>query len=102
MENEILQIFKNRVLKYLKSREVKFILFGSRGRGDADEYSDYDLLIITSDDESTLRDMIEEIETDIFIERSAIINSHLFSREELNRLSYEPFIINALTEGIAA
>ena len=70
--------------------------------GDADEYSDYDILIITSREEPDKKDKIEEIETDIFITYSAIINSHLFSEEEIKGLSFEPFIVNALEEGVAA
>ncbi len=95
-------MFKNRALKILKSPRVKFILFGSRGRGDAKKFSDYDFLIITSEPEANVKDEIEEIETDIFITHNAIINSHLFSEEELHRLAFEPFIRNALTEGVAA
>jgi predicted nucleotidyltransferase len=95
-------MFKNRVLEILKSPRVKFILFGSRSRGDAKEYSDYDFLIITSEPESNVKEEIEEIEIDIFIKHNAIINSHIFSEEELHRLEFEPFIKNALAEGVAA
>lgn len=102
MKEDIVSIFKKRALETLKSPKVKFILFGSRGRGDADEFSDYDILIITSREEVDQRERIEEIETDIFITSNAIINSHLFSEEEIARLSFEPFIVNALAEGIAA
>ena len=95
-------MFKQRVLEILNSKKIKFILFGSRGRGDAEEFSDYDLLIITSEREYNVKEKIEEIEMDIFITHNAIINSHLFSEEELKNLSFEPFIINALQEGVAA
>ena len=102
MKEDIVSIFKKRALETLTSPNIRFILFGSRGRGDADEFSDYDILIITSKDEADQRERIEEIETDIFVTYSAIINSHLFSEAEIRRLSFEPFIVNALAEGIAA
>ena len=102
MKEDIVSMFKKRTLETLKSPKVKFILFGSRGRGDADEFSDYDILIITSREEPDKKDKIEEIETDIFITYNAIINSHLFSEEEIKGLSFEPFIVNALEEGVAA
>lgn len=104
MRKDIVTMFKRRVLKALEqpARRVRFILFGSRGRGDAEEFSDYDILIITPHQEIPAKDKIEEIETDIFLTHNAIINSHLFSEEELKKLSFEPFIINALAEGIAA
>jgi predicted nucleotidyltransferase len=95
-------IFKKRVLEILEEAGVRFIIFGSRGRGDASEYSDYDLLIITSQDSSHLEEKIEAVEMDMFYQHSVIINSHLFSREEINRLKFEPFIMNALREGVAA
>ena len=65
-------------------------------------FSDYDLLIITSTNEPGAKEKIEEIEIDLFVTYSAIVNSHLFSKRELKKLSFEPFIINALKEGIAA
>jgi predicted nucleotidyltransferase len=102
MKKDIVSIFKQRVLEILNSKKIKFILFGSRGRGDAGEFSDYDLLILTSEQESNVKEKIEEIEMDIFVTHNAIINSHLFSEEELKNLSFEPFIINALQEGVAA
>ena len=98
-------MFKKSVLEILRSPKVRFILFGSRGRGDAEEFSDYDILIITSQKEPTVKkvkDKIEEIETDIFLTHNAIINSHLFSEKEIKQLHFEPFIINALHEGVAA
>lgn len=102
MKKEIVSMFKQRVLEILNSKKIKFILFGSRGRGDAEEFSDYDILIISSEQEYNVKDKIEEIEMDMFITHNAIINSHLFSEQELKNLSFEPFIINALQEGIAA
>jgi predicted nucleotidyltransferase len=102
MKKDIVSMFKQRVLEILNSKKIKFILFGSRGRGDAEEFSDYDLLIITPEREYNVKEKIEEIEMDIFITHNAIINSHLFSEEELKNLSFEPFIINALQEGVAA
>jgi predicted nucleotidyltransferase len=102
MKKDIVSMFKQRVLEILDSKKIKFILFGSRGRGDAEEFSDYDLLIITPEREYNVKEKIEEIEMDIFITHNAIINSHLFSEEELKNLSFEPFIINALQEGVAA
>ena len=102
MEKDIISMFKNRAEKVLTSSKVRFILFGSRGRGEAEEFSDYDFLILTSEQEHGVKEKIEEIEMDMFIKYNAIINSHLFSEEELKHLSFEPFIINALEEGIAA
>ena len=76
MKKNVVSIFKQKVLEIIKSRGVKFIIFGSRGRGDADEFSDYDLLIITPGKEYDVK-------------------------EELKELSLEPFIMNALKEGVS-
>jgi predicted nucleotidyltransferase len=95
-------IFKKQVLEILGKTGVRFVMFGSRGRGDASEDSDYDLLIITSQDRSHLEEKIEAVEMDMFYQHSVIINSHLFTQEEINRLKFEPFIMNALREGVAA
>lgn len=102
MEKDVISIFKERVLDIIENQDAQFIVFGSRGRGDADEFSDYDLLIITPGKEHGVKEKIEEIENDLFVTQNVIINSHLFSEQELKELSFEPFIMNALREGIAA
>ncbi len=99
---DIVTLFKRRVQALLKSPETRFILFGSRARGNAEEFSDYDILIITPQPEGEYKETIEDIESEIFFEYNAIINSHLLSEAEIRKLSFEPFIINALKEGIAA
>jgi len=102
MKIDIVSLFKRRVQVLLKSPDPRFILFGSRARGNAEEFSDYDILIITSQPEGEQKGTIEDIESDIFFEYNAIINSHLLSETEIRKLSFEPFIVNALKEGIAA
>ena len=102
MVRDIVALFKKQVLKKIKSKKVRFIIFGSRARGDCDEFSDYDFLIITSEKEHNIEEYIEGIECDLFLKYNALINSHLFSEQELKKLSFEPFIINALKEGVAA
>jgi len=44
IERQILEIFKSSLLKRLSVHEI--VLFGSRARGDADPYSDMDVVVI--------------------------------------------------------
>lgn len=102
MGRDIVALFKKQILKKIKSKKKKFVIFGSRARGDYDEFSDYDFLIITSGKEHNIEEYIEGIECDFFLKYNVLISSHLFSEQELKKLSFEPFIINALKEGVVA
>ena len=56
----------------LDSKEIKFILFGSRGRWDAEEFSDYDILIITPHQEFNVKEKIfPEISTSLTLAGSS-------------------------------
>lgn len=74
----------------------KIILFGSAARGDADEYSDIDLIIVKETDKPFVRRSVEapyfRISSDIFV----------YTPREFEQMKEDenPFIESALKEGI--
>ena len=79
----------------------KAILFGSYARGDADEYSDLDLLIIAE----SQRPFIERFKDFLDMWKVSPVKAMdvlVYTRKEFNsmRAQENPFIIAAITEGI--
>ena len=84
----------------IKSDNIKqIILFGSVARGDDDEQSDIDILIISpiADD---LIDDIMDVVTDIVLEKKEIISPLLMTDEHFNKTKNYPFLTNVLKEGV--
>jgi uncharacterized protein len=78
------------------------ILYGSRARGTATEDSDYDLLLILKRDcDWRERHDICYAIYDIAIDYTIALDVRMISVPELEGIKgFQPFIINALTEGI--
>jgi len=83
-ESGMLQEFKNAVTEGL-SHTVKLIkVFGSRARGDAEEWSDLDVLIVVKGDSPSIEEKIREIryETMWRYDFRPLISLLLLSEEE--------------------
>ena len=96
-----LELFKERLQKKLGDNLIRIILFGSRARGDNDEYSDYDCLVIVKENSKDIKETILDIEVDILNEKDAVFSAFAYSEKEMLERKYEPFIINATREGVA-
>jgi predicted nucleotidyltransferase len=80
------------------------ILFGSQATDKANEFSDYDILILLSKDYSTQdENTILDICYDIDLKYNILIDAHLLSTNELlTRRGKQPIFMNALKNGIYA
>jgi len=77
---------------------VAIILFGSRARGDYDQYSDYDLLVVFSDDEIMWRNRRKLYEN---VGRLGLFTQVLTrSIRELNEKTEPTFLQNMLEQGV--
>ena len=76
----------------------RIILFGSVGRGDADEYSDIDLIIVK---ETDVRFVERLLEADSYLSSSIRVDLFVYTPKELASMIEEdnPFIERALHEG---
>jgi predicted nucleotidyltransferase len=101
-EKETLQLISQRLKEKLQGKLVIFCVFGSKARGDHDEYSDFDVLVIVKDKTPELEDGI----MDVFIEeelKSSIFFTPLikdFQAFEKERRYNTPFYQNIEREGI--
>lgn len=67
-EEKAIAAFKERVLKLLGDQVVGFRLFGSRARGEGNEESDVDILVLLKEAPTAVRGQVFEISADIFLE----------------------------------
>ena len=88
-ESSVLQEFKDAVAEGL-SHTVKLIkVFGSRARGNAEEWSDLDVLIVVKGDSSSTEEKIREIRYETMWQHNfhPLISLLLLSEEEYANLS---------------
>ena len=77
----------------------KIILFGSAARGDADEYSDLDLIVIKV---SNKRFVERLVEVTAYLPRDVAADVFVYTPQEFRAMQEEgnPFIEQALKDGI--
>lgn len=75
-------------------------LFGSRARGDAQEGSDYDMLVVVDHRTPELRAIILEIESQLMERHGALVATVLRSEAEWSQLQGFPLARNIAREGI--
>jgi len=97
---QILKEVKKEILNLYGNRLSKLILYGSRARGDATEYSDIDLLIVlkgrVNEKKETDR---REIIYDLILKYNAEISEFAVS-ENRYKTSNMPFYLNVRNDGI--
>jgi len=101
-DNEIAQKLKDVLSQRFGNIFDRIILFGSRSRGNAQPDSDYDILIVLKTDydwlmENDILDACYEID----LAYNLVTDIKIISLQELGSLKgKQPFIVNAVTEGI--
>lgn len=104
-DKRIILIDLKRKLEEQYSDSVKnVVLFGSQANNNANEYSDYDVLILLNqdynkNDENKILDICYEID----LKYDIVIDAHLLSTKELEtKRGKQPIFVNALKNGIYA
>jgi predicted nucleotidyltransferase len=83
-------------------RVVHAWIFGSKARGDFDDESDVDLLIVIRDADDALREEVSNVAYDLSLEHSVLLCEHVISawRFAQMRARREPLYSNIVREGI--
>ena len=101
---KILSDLKSHLITNFGNSVEDVILFGSHARGDSNEFSDYDILIIlekeyTGKDENQILDLCYDID----LKYNILIDVHVLSKKELTSVrGRQPVFMNALKSGIRA
>ena len=97
----VIQRVKEGLMNYYQDQIESIILYGSQARGDAQEYSDIDFLIILK----VLENPFEEIDkttdfiTQICLDYDVVISWQFITSERF-KIQDSPFIYNVKKEGI--
>ena len=102
--NPIVNDFLNKVKELLQDRLKKVILYGSYARGDYDNSSDIDIMLLTDFSDAEIeeyRDRISDIAFEIELNTGYILSPVIRNLEVFNiRTRYIPFYHNVEEEGV--
>lgn len=96
MHNKALSYFLKNLRKKFGNKIKKVILFGSYARGDYNEESDIDILVIGDIKLDDIMDLV----VDIMVKYGILINVIIKSENEFNKLRYSSFYSTILNEGV--
>ena len=99
-DRRIAKELKDRLLQVVNL--VDFRVFGSRARGDQDEYSDMDVFIEVEHINKELKKKIRDIIWEIGFENSIYISPLIFTTQEIEEspLKASPIVKNIYEEGV--
>jgi len=81
---------------------IDFKVYGSKARGDDDEFSDLDVYVEVTTLDGKTKDIISEIAWEVGLENSMVISPLVFSVDEAENsaLRASPILLNIKEEGI--
>ena len=81
---------------------IDFRLFGSRARGDADDYSDMDIFMEFETVDRELRNRVKNAAWEMTLESGIVVTTLLFSRHEIENspLRSSPIVRVIMEEGV--
>ena len=99
-EDLIIKVIKQRLYEVLGDRAQKIILFGSRSRGDAEEDSDYDVLLLVDKRTREMENQVDDIAYEMLDSYGAVVVIFVFEIETFERETQEPLFCNIRREGV--
>lgn len=96
-----IELFARTIRERLGDRLIRVVLFGSRARGDAQDDSDYDCLIVTRELTREVKDVIDEAAGEALIRTGAVISAFPITEREAESMPFSPLLISARNEGMA-
>jgi predicted nucleotidyltransferase len=98
--NNIIQEFNGEIRNIAGSNLKRVLLFGSHARGDAEEGSDIDLLLIfESEVSSDTRRKIRAFSNSLSLKYDVVISEFLFTEQDFQKRN-SPLLLNVKKEGI--
>ena len=96
----VVQEFATTLRQRLGSHLRQILLFGSRARGDAQDGSDYDMLVVVDYRTPELRAVILEVESQLMERYGALVATVLCSETEWQQFQGFPLARNIAREGV--
>jgi predicted nucleotidyltransferase len=96
----VVQEFAATLRQRLGPHLCQLLLFGSHARGDAQDGSDYDMLVVVDHRTPELRAVILEVESQLMERYGALVATVLRSETEWQQLQEFPLARNIAREGV--
>jgi predicted nucleotidyltransferase len=101
-------IMKDKIVEQIDSKlrqkygeEIReIILYGSRARGDNQEDSDYDFVILCENEKKKIKEYSRKISNEILIDCFAVVSIVVLTSDEYEKRIYEPYLMNVKREGV--
>ncbi|MBI1976968.1 MAG: nucleotidyltransferase domain-containing protein [Candidatus Omnitrophica bacterium] len=102
IEEKALDVFKKAVLKEFGKKVLSIRLFGSKARGDADKFSDVDVLVILSEGDWHEGDEVHKITASILVDYQVDISAKVINAKHFAYLKKikSPFLESIRQESI--
>lgn len=104
-QQHILELLRCRLIGENKPSIADIVLFGSQMKGNSNQFSDYDILIVPDQKLNwTQRREIADVCAEISVENDILIDFKIVSKEEIEHepIGFHPLIADALKYGIHA
>lgn len=99
-EKQIINEFVGKVRTTLGERAKRIILYGSRARGDADEESDYDFLVLVEPFYDEDKRIVSDIGADVSYDHNCYVSTRVIRNAEFTEDRFFYFHENVTKEGI--
>ena len=99
-EDSVIAFIKQRLHEVLGDQARQIILFGSRSRGDAEEDSDYDVLLLVDKRTREIENQVDNISYEMLDNYGAVVIIFVFEMETFERETQEPLFCNIRREGV--
>ncbi|TVQ21160.1 MAG: nucleotidyltransferase domain-containing protein [Spirochaetaceae bacterium] len=99
VDDPVLQTFLDLLRTKLGERLQEVWLFGSRARGDHDDQSDYDVLVIAAGELKNTRAIVADTDYQILTTYNELIGSIVYTPEIWQKSKHGPLGMNVLAEG---
>src|SRR5215471_14856001 len=99
-DDPVVQEFATALRQRLGSHLRQILLFGSHARGDAQDGSDYDMLVVVNHRTPELRAIILEVESQLMERYGALVATVLRGETEWQQLQGFPLAHNIAREGV--
>ena len=98
--DEKARIFADKLRKRLQGHIIKIYLFCSRARGDHQEYSDYDFVVITDNDNKYIKEIILEVEVEFLNIFDRLAGTIIYNIKDWEKIKNYPLGYNVMKEGV--
>ena len=96
----VLDDLKQRLHCALGDNLNRIVLFGSRARGDAEDGSDYDILLLVNSWSREIEEIVDEIAYEMLDQCGVVVVIFVFENSVFEKETWEPLFCNIRREGV--